>query len=468
MPESLKEILARIGSRMNAEDAPDPDQEYDCRKCGNWRWLEPATPGASMAPCDCQEIVWRTSSRDRHLRYSLLPETARKTLRDTLPDGPDERVDPASFRNAYEAIAKFAKKPAGWLLLKGPVGSGKTHLAMAAVLECIEHGSPARFEHVPKLIDELRQGQTFGDQPDAGTYRERLEQAIVAPVLVLDDIGAHTTEWGANQIDMIVQERLRQMLPTLATMDTGAEASSQRIAARLDHTPQVRAITIAPGLQAIPLPPDLSLSMIKRMTFVAFKPAGRHGKKSRPSLAHAKADALNFANHPSGWLYINGPTGVGKTHLAVAIAGTRMSASEKVTFYSYSTLMHRLRSSHDRTAKQRPGKDLLEQVKAADLLILDDFGSLAPTPWIEQTVYQIVSHRHHHELPTVFTSRGTLDPPRSGGRGEAKPGSLHAMLSTAAASPAAEAVCSRLMDKKLVDEVEIDAPDYRTAAEAKR
>ena len=101
-----------------------------------------------------------------------------------------------------------------------------------------------------------------------------------------------------------------------------------------------------------------------------------------------------------------GETGVGKTHLAVAIAAHRIDKGHPVSFAFVPELLDYLRYTF--TPESRVTYDtVFDQVKNAPLLILDDLGQEQSSPWAEEKLYQIVVHRHNARLPTVITS--TLD-----------------------------------------------------------
>ena len=84
-------------------------------------------------------------------------------------------------------------------------------------------------------------------------------------------------------------------------------------------------------------------------------------------------------------------------------------------------------------------ESILEEVKNASLLILDDLGKEHNSPWAEEKLYQIFVHRHNNRLPTVITSM--LDFSQQSGP-----------------------VGSRIRDASLGQLVNIDSPDYRIRA----
>jgi DNA replication protein DnaC len=123
----------------------------------------------------------------------------------------------------------------------------------------------------------------------------------------------------------------------------------------------------------------------------------------RAAYAHAVEAAIRFAESPTGWLLINGVHGSGKTHIAAAIANRRIELGEPVLFLSVADLLDHLRSGYQADSElQYDG--LLEQVRAVQLLVLDDLDSFQETAWAREKLFQVLSHRFNAELPTVFTS----------------------------------------------------------------
>ena len=109
-----------------------------------------------------------------------------------------------------EQLTDWVKDPAGRnLLLLGPVGTGKTHAAVAAARPLhFNHSRFVTFWPVVELLDQLRPGGTEG----------ALEAAMKAPVLILDDLGAEKpTEWTSERLYAVVNRRWMQELPTIAT-----------------------------------------------------------------------------------------------------------------------------------------------------------------------------------------------------------------------------------------------------------
>jgi len=175
---------------------------------------------------------------------------------------------------------------------------------------------------------------------------------------------------------------------------------------------------------------------LTRLTFETFRPEGRAlNVDQQRSLEVAYESAREYANEPRGWLLILGGYGVGKTHLAAAIANACLGRGLPVMFLNAPDLLDYLRAAFSPTVEEtydRRFEDLLD----TPLLILDDLGTQNATAWAEEKLFQILNHRHIARLPTVITTNLALDDldPRLG---------------------------SRLADMDLVRKLPINAPDYR-------
>jgi len=179
-----------------------------------------------------------------------------------------------------------------------------------------------------------------------------------------------------------------------------------------------------------------NLDALAHMTFETFVPEG-HGlpPQKQENLRHAYETARAFAEDPSGWLLIKGGYGCGKTHLAAAIANRCVERGQPVLFVTVPDLLDHLRATFGPTSVVTYD-ERFEQVRTAPVLILDDLGTEAPTPWAQEKLFQILNYRYNARLPTVITTNHELEeiPLR---------------------------IRSRLVDPDLTQVVAILAPDYR-------
>jgi len=125
----------------------------------------------------------------------------------------------------------------------------------------------------------------------------------------------------------------------------------------------------------------------------------------RQALAQALEDAQLYAEQPHGWLYLCGPCGAGKSHLAAAIANTVATSSRDVAYASVPDLLRFVRRGFaDGAADER--LDALSQI---DVLILDDLGAEYLTAWAAEQLFVLLNARYLSERATVLTSNDRLE-----------------------------------------------------------
>ena len=153
-------------------------------------------------------------------------------------------VEPQEIKlieHAYRQALKFAEEPKDWLVLVGRSGRGKTRLAAAIGNYRREKGQSVLFVIVPDLLDHLR--SSFHPQSPA-TYDNIFEEVRSAPLLILDDLGAHTTTpWADEKLLQLINYRYNACLPTVITSSLNIKGFEARLASRLTD-PQVSNILL--------------------------------------------------------------------------------------------------------------------------------------------------------------------------------------------------------------------------------
>jgi DNA replication protein DnaC len=136
---------------------------------------------------------------------------------------------------AYNAAVAFASDPTGWLVIHGPKGNGKSHLAAAIANHLIEtRHIPTLFLTAPDLLEALRDAIRASVRGLPGQLPSLLDSARRAPVLILDDLGAeYQTAWAQEQIFLLLDHRYRLKVPTVVITNEALDSLPARIYSRL-------------------------------------------------------------------------------------------------------------------------------------------------------------------------------------------------------------------------------------------
>jgi len=115
----------------------------------------------------------------------------------------------------------------------------------------------------------------------------------------------------------------------------------------------------------------------------------------RTAKIYAEAAAQGRAS-----LIFGGPTGTGKTHLAVAAGLEQLAQGKRVLFASMPRLLSDI---HTETMSDGISASL-EKAIAVDLLILDDVGTQRETIFRDENIYEIINERYNHKRQIIVTT----------------------------------------------------------------
>ncbi len=134
------------------------------------------------------------------------------------------------------------------LLLAGPCGSGKTHLAVAALLEIIDTAKPGKllFGNFQDLIQEI---QASFDSDQVPSKSEILRPLLEADLLVLDELGSQKPSLFVQDIlYYVINTRYNDERTTLFTtnyVDDLQERIGERLRSRLhEMTEEIRLVGV--------------------------------------------------------------------------------------------------------------------------------------------------------------------------------------------------------------------------------
>ena len=164
------------------------------------------------------------------------PMSSRMTFDKFDPTGnsSSNREQQNALIQTLNGCTTFAENPEGWILLTGPNGSGKTHLAISVANELEKKNIDVYYAFVPNLLDYLRASFSPTSSVNFDSVFESLKES---EVLILDDLGGESsTPWAEEKLYQIIVHRHELRMPTIITSSLSLdelERSKPRIASRL-------------------------------------------------------------------------------------------------------------------------------------------------------------------------------------------------------------------------------------------
>ena len=122
-----------------------------------------------------------------------------------------------------------------------------------------------------------------------------------------------------------------------------------------------------------------------------------------------KKTAMDYAKDPSGWLFLGGQVGCGKTHLCTAVCRDLLRAGKAVIYMPWQSEIVRLKAcvmDSDEYTKQ------INEFKNAEVLYIDDF--FKPVAGQEATAadvriaYELINHRYLSKMLTLISSERNI------------------------------------------------------------
>jgi len=165
-----------------------------------------------MIPCYCL--------LERRVQKQLPPLYRRATLQDLSEP-------------LQQNVLRWLRKPQRGLLISGPAGTGKTHMAATIVRESIKRAQNAVFQRAAELYAALR-----GCYAGAQFESQVLVPLVKASLLTLDDLGAgslsdHERRYALEILDCRANGEMPTVVTTNWSLPQISERIDDRIASRL-------------------------------------------------------------------------------------------------------------------------------------------------------------------------------------------------------------------------------------------
>jgi len=185
-----------------------------CARCNGSGWVPLAGGSLRVEPCGCQgDLRRRQRISGSNIPRRYYPHCTLDTFYDK---------NNAVLKSARNRVREFVDS---WpmtidgrgLLLMGGCGAGKTHLAVAALVEIIHTGKQGRvlFSNFQDLIQEI-QGSFDTDAPVSKS--EILRPLLEADLLVLDELGSQKpTQFVQDVLYYVINSRYNTERVTIFT-----------------------------------------------------------------------------------------------------------------------------------------------------------------------------------------------------------------------------------------------------------
>ncbi len=201
-------MAGKVETLMNAVET--------CPICGGSGWKITEREGISGAEkCECVDLGREQRIEER----AGIPPLYENASVDNfiLPSGnPQARRDLASVVLTVRGyVREYPQGPKPGLLFLGAPGTGKTHLAVAALRGLIARGFEGIFYDFQSLLTRIHKGY---DKTSGSSDREAYQSALEAEILLLDDVGAsRINDWVEDTVTSIITHRCNSRKATIVT-----------------------------------------------------------------------------------------------------------------------------------------------------------------------------------------------------------------------------------------------------------
>jgi DNA replication protein DnaC len=181
------------------------------------------------------------------------------------------------------------------------------------------------------------------------------------------------------------------------------------------------------------------------------------------SMSNAKLMTKGFVGSYPGssekGLLLIGPSGVGKTHLAVAALKELIHRGHAGLFCDYRELLKEIQSSYN-PASESTEMGILEPIRTVEILVLDDLGASKPSDWVRDIVGIVLNARYNEKRTTIITTNYVDNPATEGEVARLPNGKL---VSPVREDSLEQRIGTRMRSRlyEMCRTVEVFAPDFR-------
>ena len=184
----------------------------------------------------------------------------------------------------------------------------------------------------------------------------------------------------------------------------------------------------------------------------------QHAQSLKNARLLAQAFVRDYPGSAEKGLLLIGPSGVGKTHLAVAALRELIRRGHAGLFCDYRELLKEIQASYN-PASESTEMAILEPIRSVEVLVLDDLGASKPSAWVLDIIGLVLNARYNERRVTILTTNYLDEVPAVEPAPRTPGGQRVVVREDSLADRIGERMRSRLYE--MCRTVEVFAPDFR-------
>lgn len=186
--------------------------------------------------------------------------------------------------------------------------------------------------------------------------------------------------------------------------------------------------------------------------------SARHSQSLKQAKLLAQSFVRDYPASSEKGLLLMGPSGVGKTHLAVAALKDLFRRGHQGLFCDYRELLKEIQASYN-PASESTEMRILEPIRTAEILVFDDLGASKPSAWVLDIIGIVLNARYNDRGVTILTTNYFDEPAEPVPIAKDPGGRRLTVREDALADRIGARMRSRLYE--MCRTIVMDAPDFR-------
>jgi len=185
----------------------------------------------------------------------------------------------------------------------------------------------------------------------------------------------------------------------------------------------------------------------------------QHAQSLKQAKLLAQAFVRDYPGSSEKGLLFMGPSGIGKTHLAVAALKELIHRGHNGLFCDYRELLKEIQASYNPASESTEMK-ILEPIRTVEILVLDDLGASKPSDWVRDIVGIVLNARYNENRTTIITTN-YLDNPATESEAARLPSGK--LVPPIREDSLEQRIGTRMRSRlyEMCRTVEVNAPDFR-------